>query len=340
MKKTAGSNIFHTLGGDKDEYWIYDSPLKVIYHYEEGRVIVDSAIDTITGKEMVAQNSDVDFRNLIVLISEADADNAGHEKDQENAFGNMEESGFEPREYHRVIEKKALRNKRLDELDEEEGLLGTDRFHSDSERRELPEVDFEPEADEEVFPMQDKKDKRQDRLNMIRERHQSLKKKPQSISIEPEQTFEETIPDKTNAEEVAELFEEKPEAIALMSGEEDEVIANKPGVNSDAAFDSSLFLPLEDLKILAPSFAEDYGYSGNESYIMPASAQSRSELKALLIRIYDNLKIRTGGKFDKNDEIKNEIKNVDGLNDLEIRHALNYYKKIDILEKRKHSNLL
>ena len=239
------------------------------------------------------------------------------------------------------MDKQALRNKRLDEIEEEEGMLGTERMHGAGERGEMlddPEVAFEPEEDEEISLLKEKKDMKERRLQMIRDQHKALKDAPKVKAPESiEDVYEDTIPDggETKAEEVAELFEEKPEAIALMTGEEAELEDRKQGVDSDDAFDKNLFLPLEEIRILAPTFADDYGYTGEESYVMPASAQSRSELKGLLIRIYEGLQNRTGGKVDKSGRLENELKEVDTLNDLEIRHALNYYKKIDILERKK-----
>lgn len=241
------------------------------------------------------------------------------------------------------MDKEALRKKRLDEIDEEEGMLGNERMHGAGERGEMlddPEIAFEPEdeVDNEIVNFQTKKDKKRDRLREIMERHRLLKERQNAPAAEPERVFEETIPDGgvTQAEEVAAETATEPEAFVEETNEEGELADRKQGVDSDEAFDKNLFLPLDELRILAETFAEDYGYTGEPGeYVMPASAKLRSDLKALLIRIYDRLKTRTGGKFDKANKLEAEIKEVDTLNDLEIRHALNYYKKIDTIEKRK-----
>lgn len=260
-------------------------------------------------------------------------------------FDDMKKTSNVREGYYNMIEKRALRNKRLDELDEEEGMLSTDRMHGGAERGEMledPEMMFEDEEDAEPLttPVR-KRDKKRDRLHQIIERHKLLNQKRNQPQAPAEQIFEPSIPegDVTQAEEIAEETGIEPENLVEETNESGELADHKQGVDSDEAFDKNLFLPIEELRILAQTFAEDYGYTGDESYIMPASAKLRSELKGLLIRVYDRLKTRTGGKFDKANKLESELKEVDTLNDLEVRHAIAYYKKIDTIERRKEPKI-
>lgn len=265
-------------------------------------------------------------------------------------FDDIKKTANTTGEYRVMIEKKALRNRRLDELDEEEGMLATERMHTPKERGEMldnPEVAFEEEEDPEIVNFQNKKDKKRDRLRDIMERHRLLKERQNAKPSEVEQVFEETIPDGgvTKAEEVAAETGEPIEELMEETNEEGELADRKQGVQSDEAFDKDLFLPIEELRILAPTFAEDYGYTGEETYIMPAGSKQRSELKALLSRVYERIarrgleSARVKNKQSFQDKVKadeaKEMADVDTLNDLEVRHIINYYKKIDTIEKRR-----
>jgi hypothetical protein len=252
------------------------------------------------------------------------------------------------------MDKKALRKKRLDELEEEEGFLGNDTFHSPSGRGEAEDLfDDETEEEDEETPtlrdeVQRKRDKRDRRIDLIKNRHQEFLKKKHAPAAEPEAMFEQTIPDggKTQAEELAEAFQGLPEEVVEETGEKGELAdqSENQGVRSDEVFDKELFLPIEEVRILAPAFAEDYGYTGEENYIAPASAGKRSEIKGLLSRIYDFIiekgkasdRTKNKGAFEegKKKELSNEMKEVDTLNDLEASHVLSYYKKIMMANKR------
>lgn len=366
MKKTAGNRIFHTLGGDEDEYYVFENPLKVLYHWEgesllagdatnHKYIVIDSAIDTVTGKEMAVQNSDVDFKNLKDLITDIESENAGHEKDQENAFGpmdNMDEQEFEPREYHRMIQKQAAgRKQRLDELDQEEGMLDTNRFHGTSERGEVfddPEALFE-DADEDLIAdkslRESKKDKMKRRLELIKERNRVLKDKTLAPSIDEEPIAINAPEDATQeAREDEDDFEEEMEESDEPALSEEQVVLDERGLpipprpNTRADEFANNVLSLEEVKELAPAYGDEFGYDDVEvddkgrykTYIMPASAPHRSELKALLIRLGDRKQI---------DDVEDSLKEVDKLNDLEVRYALKYYKKIDTISRNvvKHS---
>lgn len=207
----------------------------------------------------------------------------------------------------------------------------------------LYEGDLVGEPDEELISFRDKpKKQKKTRLDDIRERHENL----QESHLPQEQSFEETVPDGavTEAEEMADEIRTSPEQLVEQTGEQGEIEDRKQGVHSDEAFDKELFLPIEELKVLAPTFAEDYGYTGEEGeYILPAGTKKRGELKALLSNIYKRViehgknsqRIKNKEAFEAktNKELANELKEVDTLNDLEASHVLHYYKKIDTIEK-------
>jgi hypothetical protein len=258
------------------------------------------------------------------------------------------------------MDKKALRKKRLDELEEEEGFLSSDTFHSPSSRGEEALFDEEEEESEDeeapvlMDEVQRKRNKRDKRIDLIRNRHQEFLKKKHAPAAPAEETmFEPTIPDggKTQAEELAEAFEGLPEEVVEETSETGELAdqTENQGVRSDEVFDKELFLPVEEVRILAPAFAEDYGYTGDESYVAPASAGKRSEIKGILSRIYDFMidqgkaseRVKNKAAFEegKKNELSNEMKEVDTLNDLEASHVLSYYKKIMMANKRMQKKL-
>lgn len=248
------------------------------------------------------------------------------------------------------MDKAALRRKRLDELEDEEGLLSTEVFHDPKGRGEASEEQmFDGDIDEDAIVIKDeqqrKKEKRNRRIDLIKQRHQDYlkNKQPTVPSAEP---VEPTIPDggKTQAEELAESFQGLPEEIVEETGETGELGDQSQGVRSDDVFDKELFLPVSEVRILAPAFAEDYGYTGDESYVAPASSGKRTEIKGLLSRIYDFMiargnesdRVKNKSSFEegKKKELSAEIKEVDTLNDLEASHVLNYYKKIMLANRR------
>ncbi len=247
------------------------------------------------------------------------------------------------------MDKKALRNKRLDELDEEEGLLDTNRFHGGGERGEMledPETLFEDEDEDLIADKslkESKKDKMRKRLDMIKRVHQDIKERQRAGETPVEESPVDLSPavtmpsDPVVDEETAFEDEEEDDEPVLMEEQvefdsEGRPIPPRPNTRADE-FDKNV-LPLEEIRALAPAYGEDYGYPDVEvdekgkylTYVLPAPAKIRSDLKALLIRINETTPIGN---------LKNELQEVDTLNDLEARHALNYYKKIDILERKK-----
>jgi len=160
-----------------------------------------------------------------------------------------------------------------------------------------------------------------------------------------EDEFEEgDIPegDVTQAEEMSVPISDIEE-FAEETGEEAELEDTKRVMKEYDERDD--VLPIEDVKVLAEAFAEDYGYLGIEGeYIPPAGAQKRSEAKAILIRLYD--KLPKSIVRNKEKTLQYEFMEIDGLNknykdgepkppeeqrplnDLEIRHVISYYKKL------------
>ena len=188
----------------------------------------------------------------------------------------------------------SLRKKRLDELDNEEGMLSNQILHTPGMRSVNDDVEHTQEDPEEMFEQQ---------FGIL------------GVGAEGETPYEEE----------SEISPSTPEA---------------SGIDKDA------FLPLEEVRELALSAADDYGYNNIEfdddgnvtSYIMPASARDRSTLKGLLIKLYENTNESSGGKWNKENTLNNELAQVDTLNDLEVKHAIAYYKKIGIISKKvKHS---
>lgn len=180
----------------------------------------------------------------------------------------------------------------------------------------------------------------------------SVKKWEEILDPQAEENFDEEVPegDVTEAQEVADEVGAEPEAFVDETGEGEELHDNQ-GVRSDEAFDKELFLPIEEIKELAPSYAEDYGYDkgfdaeGNyNGYIAPAGPQKRSELKALLIRTYEGIiarsqqseRIKNKESFEKaqREVMNRELAEIDKLNDLEASHAITYYKKIQMANRR------
>ena len=188
----------------------------------------------------------------------------------------------------------SLRKKRLDELDNEEGMLSNEILHTPGMRAFNEDVEHTPEDPEEMFEQQ---------FGVL------------GVGAEGETPYEE----------------------------ESEM---SPSVEEPSGIDKDAFLPLEEVRELALSSADDYGYNNVEfdddgnvtSYIMPASARDRSTLKGLLIKLYENTNESSGGKWNKANTLQNELAQVDTLNDLEVKHAIAYYKKIGIISKKvKHS---
>ena len=242
---------------------------------------------------MVDRFDDRDLNYIASLISQDAEISNHHDRLDDLGYGprdNEQHDEFEPREYHSIIRKVAIRRPRLDELEGEEEMFNAPI--DEHSRITTPDVDYTPpKSDEEMFADQ-----------------------------------YSDIPVKTEEDKVE---EEK-------SGDYDTGLTPPTQV-----IEKDMFMPLEEVKLLAPIDAEDFGY-GNidveegpngtniyKSYIMPASSKDRIELKGLLSRLYQKTNESSGGKWNKDNTLSHELQEVDKLNDLEIKHALRYYKKID-----------
>jgi len=204
----------------------------------------------------------------------------------------------------------SLRKKRLDELDNEEGMLSNERLHDPQMQSILD--------------------------NGLKDRDLKTQRLEQQHQHNPDAS---SVP-----QDDEEMFEQQFGSLGVGSDgetayEEESEMSPTPVDNN---VDKDSFLPLEEVRELALSSADDYGYNNIEfdddgkviSYIMPASARDRTTLKGLLVRLYEKTNESSGGKWNKENTLRNELAQVDTLNDLEVKHAIAYYKKIGIISKK------
>ncbi len=110
------------------------------------------------------------------------------------------------------------------------------------------------------------------------------------------------------------------------------------------------FLDLEDVRLLALTFSEKYGYDENAKDIPTPSDELKEKLKQSLDSVYQytiergraSRKVRYKDRYaDKyNAKLEKEKAVVDSsLNDLEAQHAAEYYRKLDSINRRDNIDL-
>ncbi len=216
-------NTFYTEP-ERDEYFVSEQPLIVVWHWEDHHVMIDKISDAstqavifdmahyTTQADYERRIGDIDMYNLARLIADTESDNAAHDREDELAYGPRDT--FE--EPDRIMMESKLKNQEIKMSSRLEKLAkivkAAPRVLVDEDNPSTVEEGFAPdlniqEPSVEELPQGMESMMNPERLQLIQERHERMKrlkqKQLQKEHNEQREEFrnEEAAPFEVNAPE-------------------------------------------------------------------------------------------------------------------------------------------
>lgn len=185
-------NVFHT-DPERDEYFVSEKPLIVVWHWEDRHVMIDKISDGLTNEvifdmahyttqsDYERRVGDIDMHNLAQLISDTESDNAAHDREDELAYGPRDtfEEPDRPMMESKLKNQEIKMSSRLDKLNKI--VKAAPRVLVDEDNPNAVEEGFAPdlniqEPSVEELPQGMENGMNPERLQLIQERHERMKR--------------------------------------------------------------------------------------------------------------------------------------------------------------------